>query len=88
MALVAAWARVRTTVTTDANETVLTIEGMTCSHCVKHVAEALRAIDGVSEVEVLLEAGRARIRHRGTAVASLLAAVEEAGYEARALDNA
>ena len=73
--------------TSDANETVLTIEGMTCSHCVKHVGEALRAIDGVCDVEVLLEAGRARIRHRGTAVASLLAAVEEAGYEARELDT-
>lgn len=66
----------------ESNETVLKVDGMTCAHCVKHVSEALRAVPGVRDVEVQLEAGRARVRHDGASIASLLAAVEDAGYAA------
>ena len=33
----------------------LTIEGMMCQNCVKHVTKALQKLDGVTEVEVSLE---------------------------------
>ena len=33
----------------------LTIEGMMCQNCVKHVTKALQKLDGVAEVEVSLE---------------------------------
>jgi copper chaperone len=35
------------------------VNGMSCSHCVKAVTEALQAIDGVDHVKVSLEKGEA-----------------------------
>ncbi|HHW30277.1 MAG TPA: heavy-metal-associated domain-containing protein [Clostridiaceae bacterium] len=35
------------------------IEGMSCSHCVKHVEEALREIGGVTSVKVDLKSKNA-----------------------------
>ena len=35
------------------------IKGMSCRHCVKSVTEALKKIDGVSDVNVNLEKGEA-----------------------------
>lgn len=69
----------------ERSETLLKIEGMTCGHCVRHVDEALRALDGVAEVEVRLAEGEALVRHDARApVAGLVEAVREAGYEAAA----
>lgn len=63
--------------------TTLKIEGMTCNHCVKAVTEALAEVAGVDKVVgVSLEQGQAEIS--GSADnAALVAAVAEAGYEAR-----
>ena len=60
----------------------LTINGMTCMHCVAAVEKALAAVDGVEQVvEVSLEAGSATVT--GTAsTEALIAAVKEAGYQA------
>jgi copper chaperone len=64
------------------SETRLKITGMTCGHCVAHTRKALEAVSGVSEAEVSLEPGEAVVR--GSARAEeLIAAVREAGYEAR-----
>ena len=61
--------------------TNLTISGMTCGHCKKAVEEALTSVDGVERVEVNLEQGTARVN--GSAeLATLIAAVEEEGYQA------
>ena len=63
--------------------TKLKIEGMTCNHCVKAVTEALGEVPGVDKVvEVSLEQkpGRGQRQRRQ---AALIAAVAEAGYEAR-----
>lgn len=68
--------------------TSLRVAGMTCNGCVKHVGEALRAIPGVQAVDVDLTAGRAKVAHDVTVeVAALLAAVDEAGYEAGPLTD-
>ena len=40
---------------------VLQIEGMSCAHCRRAVAEALRELEGVSSVEVDLEGGKATV---------------------------
>ncbi|HEY6881276.1 MAG TPA: cation transporter [Polyangiales bacterium] len=65
-------------------KTILNVSGMTCGHCVKHVAEALRPLPGVEHVEVKLREGRAEIAHDGTtSSAGLIAAVHAAGYEAQ-----
>jgi copper chaperone len=60
----------------------LTINGMTCKHCVAAVEKALAAVNGVEQVvEVSLEAGSATVT--GTAsTEALIAAVREAGYQA------
>jgi copper chaperone CopZ len=62
----------------------LDIRGMTCNGCVRHVGEALRAVAGVSGVDVSLADNRARVIHDpATApIANLVGAVEAAGYEA------
>jgi len=67
-------------------ETTLTITGMTCGNCVKHVTAALRGVPGVTTVDVALAEHRARVVHDPTAapIAALVAAVEAAGYEATA----
>lgn len=62
--------------------TKLKIEGMTCGHCKKAVEDALRSVDGVTAVDVDLDAGQARVE--GGDVAAMIAAVSEEGYTASA----
>ncbi|KXU39255.1 ATPase [Ventosimonas gracilis] len=65
----------------------LPIEGMSCASCAGRVERALKAIPGVAEAVVNLATERASVR--GTAgVQALIAAVEKAGYEARAPETA
>ena len=60
----------------------LSIEGMMCQNCVKHVTRALEGVAGVSQVEVSLENKQAVVT-AGSEVSddALKAAVTEAGYE-------
>ncbi|MCV2216916.1 heavy metal translocating P-type ATPase [Thauera sp. Sel9] len=65
--------------------TELAIEGMTCASCVGRVEKVLQAVPGVAEVNVNLATERATVR--GVAdVAALIAAVDKAGYDARAIE--
>ncbi len=58
------------------------IEGMTCNHCVKHVAEALNEIDGISNVSVKLEEKYALLDADSNDLDEAIKfAVNEAGYE-------
>jgi copper chaperone len=70
-------------VSTD-NQTVLTVQGMSCPSCVRHIDEALKGVDGVSEVEVKLREGKVLVRHQpgSPPVTSLVDALKDAGYEA------
>ena len=62
--------------------TQLAIEGMTCGNCVHHVEQALGAIAGVRG-EVDLAAGTAVVDHPpSVTVQELLAAIDDAGYDA------
>ncbi|MDD2059221.1 heavy-metal-associated domain-containing protein [Pseudomonas putida] len=64
-------------------ETVeLQVQGMNCGSCVKHVTEALRPVEGVSDVAVDLQAGRVKVSGDSDSQA-LLAALENAGYPAQ-----
>jgi copper chaperone len=66
-------------------ETLLQVEGMTCNNCVRHVSEALRGIDGVTEVDVRLKEGNVLVRHDDVAaVPKMIEALADAGYDARA----
>jgi copper chaperone CopZ len=66
--------------------TTLRIDGMTCNRCVQHVEAALRALPGVSAVEVELAGSRAKVVHdpEHSPLTSLIGAVEDAGYTASA----
>ena len=60
----------------------LSIEGMTCASCVGRIERALKATPGVTEAVVNLATERATIQ--GTAdAATLIAAIENVGYEAK-----
>ena len=59
--------------------TELRIEGMSCEHCVHAVDTALRTVQGVSDVRVSLDDGKARIRGK-VRIPSLVRAVADAGY--------
>jgi copper chaperone len=64
--------------------TLLQVEGMTCPSCVRHIDNALREIDGVSKVDVRLREGQVVVTHEGAATETLVEAVREAGYDAKA----
>ncbi len=59
---------------------VLSIEGMSCEHCVAHVKKALEEIQGVENVVVSLEENSATVE---TDVDNeiLKSAIEEEGYD-------
>lgn len=63
-------------------KSTLSITGMTCENCVKHVANALSSVEGVTGVYVDLASGIGEIEGDAP-VASLIAAIEDEGYEAR-----
>ena len=61
--------------------TELTVGGMHCGNCVRHVQEALAELPGVSAT-VDLDSAVATVTHPATVpVQALLDAVDEAGYE-------
>ena len=65
---------------------VVDIDGMSCEHCVRHVSEALEALQGVSKVAVSLDNGQAIVEVGESFDESTVApAVDEAGYEVTAL---
>ena len=62
------------------------IEGMMCKNCVRHVNEALAAIEGASEIEVDLESGTARLTVEPQVTDDLLtSAITEEGYEVKGI---
>ncbi|HEY2075607.1 MAG TPA: heavy metal-associated domain-containing protein [Streptosporangiaceae bacterium] len=63
-------------------ESMFTVKGMTCSHCVAAVRTEVAKVPGVRGVEVDLDASQVTVRTDGDPeVAALRAAVEEAGYQ-------
>lgn len=66
----------------------LTVEGMMCQNCVKHVTHALEGIPGASQVSVSLEDKTAAVCVPESVSDDMLrAAVTEAGYEVTEVKN-
>ncbi|WP_254279331.1 heavy-metal-associated domain-containing protein [Haloarcula marina] len=63
--------------------TTITVDGMSCGHCEQTVADAIEAVSGVTHVTVDRTAGTATVEGEVDSKA-LVAAVEDAGYEASA----
>ena len=60
----------------------ISIEGMMCMHCVKHVKDALSAVGGISSADVSLESKNAIVTLTSPVDDSILkSAVENAGYD-------
>src|SRR5258707_817224 len=69
-------------------KTELSIQGMTCSNCARHVTEALQSTPGVANAEVDLGENRATVVWKADAqpaVDALISSVREAGYDGAAI---
>ncbi len=64
---------------------VLSIEGMSCGHCVAHVKEALESIAGMTKAEVDLGKKKAVVEGSTLDDAAMKSAVADAGYEITAI---
>ncbi len=69
--------------------TELSVSGMTCGNCARHVLEALQQVPGVQSASVSLDSQRASVRWQPEGeppTETLIKAVEEAGYGAKTMD--
>ena len=67
---------------------LIIIEGMTCSHCEKRVENALKEIDGVKSVEIILDENKAIIEIVENISDEIIAnAVDDAGYTVVSITN-
>ncbi len=58
----------------------LTIQGMSCGHCIMHVKQALESVDNLEVEDVQI--GKARVWYDDDNIANILSEkVEEAGYK-------
>ncbi len=67
----------------DQSELVeLSIKGMDCADCARHIKDAIEAVPGVTKVEILLAAQKAVVRldPSKTGPGEIRRAVEAAGY--------
>jgi copper chaperone len=62
-------------------EAVITIEGMSCQHCVMRVKKAIDAVSGVSHSEVVIGSAIVSYDEAKVKEGDLRAAVEKAGYK-------
>lgn len=64
-------------------QTVLNVEGMSCSHCVNAVTKAVTALDGVAGVSVNLEEKTVTVDYDADEVSleSIKDSIEEEGYD-------
>ena len=58
------------------------VPGMHCAHCEAAVTEELEGVSGVAAVDVDLETKRVTVRGDALDDAALVAAIDEAGYDA------
>jgi copper chaperone len=68
----------------DPNAAVLVYraDGMSCDHCKVAVTEEVSKVAGVSAVDVDLETKLVRVHGAGVDGAAVVAAIDEAGYDA------
>jgi copper chaperone len=66
----------------------LTIDGMSCGHCVANVQKALRALDGVDVQDVKIGSAALEYDPAKRTVEEILDAVRDEGYTPRAAANA
>jgi copper chaperone len=65
-------------------ETTLTIEGMSCGHCVMRAKKAIDALEGVTKSDVKVGAATVEFDEAKVGKSEIAAAVEKAGYKTSA----
>jgi Cu+-exporting ATPase len=71
------------------NKTDLSVSGMTCNNCARHVTEAVQSVPGVHSAVVNLEARRASVRWAAESqqnISAVLQAIQKAGYDAKLVE--
>ena len=58
----------------------LSVQGMTCGSCVKHVTKAIESLGGVESVHVDLQSGRVQVSRNTNQSDDLIHALDEEGY--------
>lgn len=63
--------------------TIMNIEGMSCQHCVQSVTDAIKKLQGVSEVDVNLESKTATVKYDESVLSTsdLSTVVENQGFD-------
>jgi Cu+-exporting ATPase len=71
------------------NTTTLKLRGMSCASCANNIEEAIRSVPGVEACNVNFGAEQASVRYdpQTTDIATIQAAVDEAGYSAQPLQD-
>ena len=67
----------------EMSEINLSVSGMTCGSCVKHVTNALKPLDGVQDVSVDLATGKVKVTRAMNKSDDLIVALIEDGYPAQ-----
>jgi copper chaperone CopZ len=58
------------------------VAGMTCDHCTVAVTDEVAKLDGVASVDVDLDTKLVRVHGSDVDAAAVIAAIDEAGYDA------
>ena len=69
--------------------TELTVTGMTCGNCARHVTEAIQSVPGVHSATVSLDSGTASVRWQSAGahdVTAVVSAIEKGGYGAKVIE--
>jgi copper chaperone len=69
---------------TNDSTLTFTVPGMHCGHCKVAVAEEVERVPCVESVDVDLDAKLVRVHGAGVDRAAVVAAIDEAGYDAEA----
>lgn len=59
------------------------VDGMSCGHCEKAVRSAIQALQADALVQIDLTSGKVKVDAATLTSPQILAAIEEAGYDAR-----
>lgn len=59
------------------------VDGMSCGHCEKAVRSAIQTLQADAVVNIDLASGKVRIEAASLSTPQILAAIEDAGYDAR-----
>jgi copper chaperone len=64
--------------------TIVTVSGMTCDHCINAVTEELMKLSEVTDVKIQLDSGTVDIESESELNPALIeSAIQEAGYEVK-----